>query len=621
MRRKINNQETWQIYGIDGELVAEYGANSAVGMPQKEYGYRDGQLLVTAEASTAAAPTSGLVAHWKFDENTGTTTADSSGNGHTGTLTNGPAWTTGQTNAALSFDGVNDQVVNNGIANLTNNFTISFWAQPTTTHEIDSENTTGIGGTSGQRYALWPLWHTNGHAGAGVSVGTNGVSVYESSDYYMPATLVYSGTLSGWTHIAVVYENKQPKLYINGSLVCTGLTSPKSFVHINPLEIGGDVYGYYSGKLDEIRVYNRVLSAAEVATLPNGTGSSAKVRWLVADHLGTPRIILDQTGAAGSVKRHDYLPFGEELFAGAGGRTAAMGYAPGDGVRQQFTQKERDVETGLDYFLARYYSSTQGRFSSPDEFSGGPREVSVLGSGNATKQALPYAEITNPQSINKYQYVYNNPLRFIDPDGHQQDDKKGLVDQLLEYLGRILKGENQQDGMLPTSGDGEVRKREQNGPLDADPNRLTLNSWKVRGQQAQAYADVYEMADPTGLASFSRGWMEGDPNKMIGGVLQGVIKIRGTNIAFSEAKTLVGGWSRGTFAKVSETLDYHFAKHGFEVGAENLVQYMRKAAAFGSNLRGAQRTQLENGATRYLKNGYYIIKDQAGKILSFGKAI
>ena len=129
------------------------------------------------------------------------------------------------------------------------------------------------------------------------------------------------------------------------------------------------------------------------------------------------------------------------------------------------------------------------------------------------------------------------------------------------------------------------------------------------------------MADPTGLASVSRGWMEGDPNKMIGGVLQGIIRIRGTNIAVSEAKTLVGGWSKGTFAKVSETLDYHFAKHGFEVGAENLVQYMRKAAAFGSNLRGAQRTVLEGGATRYVKNGYYIIKDQAGKILSFGKVI
>jgi RHS repeat-associated protein len=100
------------------------------------------------------------------------------------------------------------------------------------------------------------------------------------------------------------------------------------------------------------------------------------------------------------MKRHDYLPFGEELFAPAGGRTTAMGYASGDGVRQQFTQKERDVETGLDYFLARYYSSTQGRFTSPDDF-------------------WKDSQIGDPQSWNKYAYVRNNPLRYIDPSGEK----------------------------------------------------------------------------------------------------------------------------------------------------------------------------------------------------------
>lgn len=82
------------------------------------------------------------------------------------------------------------------------------------------------------------------------------------------------------------------------------------------------------------------------------------------------------------------------------------------------TSKERDNETGLDYFLARYYSSTQGRFTSPDEFNGGPDEVNTLGKGDPEKQALPYADITNPQSINKYQYTYYNPLRYVDDDGH-----------------------------------------------------------------------------------------------------------------------------------------------------------------------------------------------------------
>src|SRR5262249_40901842 len=51
-RRKINNQETWQVYGMEGELLAEYPANGAASTPQKEYGYRNEQLLITASPSS-----------------------------------------------------------------------------------------------------------------------------------------------------------------------------------------------------------------------------------------------------------------------------------------------------------------------------------------------------------------------------------------------------------------------------------------------------------------------------------------------------------------------------------------------------------------------------------------
>lgn len=200
-----------------------------------------------------------LAAYWAFNDfGSGIAT---SGYGHHGTLVNGPTWTTGQVISALSFDGVNDVVSTNGISDVTNNFTVAFWALPSATHEIDPESTGNISGTSGQRYALFPAWYDSGHSGAGISVGTNGVSVYEHAVAYMPALLVYQANLTSWTHVAVVYQNKQPRLYINGVLVRTGLTSLKDVIHLNPAYIGGQSYGYYSGRLDEMRVYNYALSS------------------------------------------------------------------------------------------------------------------------------------------------------------------------------------------------------------------------------------------------------------------------------------------------------------------------------------------------------------------------
>jgi RHS repeat-associated protein len=138
---------------------------------------------------------------------------------------------------------------------------------------------------------------------------------------------------------------------------------------------------------------------------------SANIHWLVTDQLGTPRMIFDNTGSLSGVSRHDYLPFGEELFAGTTWRRPELGYT-GDGTRQKFTSKERDTETGLDFFEARYYSSTQGRFTSVDP---------LMASGR----------VERPQSWNRYGYVYNNPLRFIDPSGEDPED------ELLDHIHRI----------------------------------------------------------------------------------------------------------------------------------------------------------------------------------------
>jgi YD repeat-containing protein len=254
------------------------------GMP---YGYYNGQLddvrlyngVLTDGEITALANTPGrLVASWKFDEGSGTTASDATGNGSTGTLQNGPAWVAGKVGAgALNFDGVNDGITVSSSAALTsvsNDFAITFWANPRSAHEIDPEGTTGVSGVSGQRYAFGPLnYGTTSEVGAGVSVGTNGVSVYEHGAGYMPATLVYQGTLSGWTHVAVVYENRQPKLYLNGTLVRVGYTSPASTVRVAPWNLGGNSYGYFDGQLDDVRVFKGALTASDVQALYGGQGT------------------------------------------------------------------------------------------------------------------------------------------------------------------------------------------------------------------------------------------------------------------------------------------------------------------------------------------------------------
>jgi RHS repeat-associated protein len=103
------------------------------------------------------------------------------------------------------------------------------------------------------------------------------------------------------------------------------------------------------------------------------------------------------------------------LLSGVGSSTLKY---DGDAIRQKFTGKQRDNETNLDYFEARYYSSRWGRFTNPDEFTGGPEEL-IEFDGMKGHNPTFYAELAEPQSLNKYQYALNNPLRYIDPDGHQ----------------------------------------------------------------------------------------------------------------------------------------------------------------------------------------------------------
>jgi len=124
---------------------------------------------------------------------------------------------------------------------------------------------------------------------------------------------------------------------------------------------------------------------------PAGT-DTAGYHFHLTDWLGTKRM---QTTASGNQEEVCYsYPFGDGLNCTGGA----------DATEHHFTGKERDTESGNDYFGARYYASSMGRFMSPD--------------WSAKVEPVPYAKLDNPQTLNLYAYMRNNPLGGTDPDGH-----------------------------------------------------------------------------------------------------------------------------------------------------------------------------------------------------------
>ena len=170
---------------------------------------------------------------------------------------------------------------------------------------------------------------------------------------------------------------------------------------------------------------------AEYSTIV-ANSTDAKVNYLTADHLGSPRINTDVTGAV--TARHDYHPFGEEVTAS---RTQAE-YTP-DTVRKQFTGYERDGETDLDFAQARTYGKNLGRYYSVDPY----KIVAEVQQQKDAKKAKKMLDnyILKPTRWNRYIYVQNNPLIFVDPSGEVEvltgsaADQKRALQRLRAELG------------------------------------------------------------------------------------------------------------------------------------------------------------------------------------------
>jgi RHS repeat-associated protein len=202
---------------------------------------------------------------------------------------------------------------------------------------------------------------------------------YDGDDHQASAVSVSNGSAS--------YEydaegHRVRKLTCTGNVACTG-TSPGLATTVFVYDALGNLAAEYGGPANPL----------------SGT------TYLTSDHLGSTRMVTNSANPATVLARYDYAPFGEELTAGIDGRGApysANQYPTmnSDGTGEKFTSKERDAESGLDFFGARYMSAAQGRWTSPDLVN------------------LTDDRILNPaNTINKYIYGGNNPLKYTDPDG------------------------------------------------------------------------------------------------------------------------------------------------------------------------------------------------------------
>ena len=210
---------------------------------------------------------SGLIAAFTFSEGAGTTTADASGGGFAGTLS-GATWTpAGKFGSALSFDGVNDwvTVADAAALDLTSGMTIEAWVYPTA---LSGWRTVALKeAPGGLAYALYandnvptrPSGYVNLGAGDRVVTGAGPLP------------------LNTWSHIAVTYGDGNQRFFVNGQQVGAVARTGNIRTTNNPLRFGGNnvwLNEFFSGRLDEIRLYNRPLSAAEIEAGMNQTVGS-----------------------------------------------------------------------------------------------------------------------------------------------------------------------------------------------------------------------------------------------------------------------------------------------------------------------------------------------------------
>jgi len=229
--------------------------------------------------STGPAAALGLVAAFGFEEATGATAINTANGAFNGTIFQAIRTATGKIGKALSFDGTNDWVTVTDTAasplDLTTGMTLEAWVNPAAASGWETVIMKERG-NAGEGLLAYALYARDGAPRAGGTVGPAGYirvnPVASTTDRGVRGTVATAIPLNTWTHLATTYDGANLRYYVNGVLIGTTAGTGSINVANGALRIGGNNSApagqgeFFRGLIDEVRVYNRALSAAEIGT-------------------------------------------------------------------------------------------------------------------------------------------------------------------------------------------------------------------------------------------------------------------------------------------------------------------------------------------------------------------